>query len=118
MATSVTIEAGSWMRVVNTNVTKTAPAATMARTSIGRLAPVSERIRRWAAVIMVKITRATALPIDAIPAGTYRVAIQQFDEKHNDALQHKYNPPSTPLLYEVTREDDQVIDIDLPKKLP
>ena len=31
MTSSVTIEAGSWMRVVNTNVTKTAPAATMAR---------------------------------------------------------------------------------------
>jgi len=48
------------------DVTKTAPAATIARTSIRRFAPVSARIRRCAAVIMVKITRATALPIDAI----------------------------------------------------
>src|ERR1700751_4104950 len=66
MTASVTIEAGSWIRVVNTNVTKTAPAATMARMRTRRLAPVSARIRTWAAVIMVKITRATALPIEAI----------------------------------------------------
>ena len=59
-------QAGSWIKVVHTNVTKTAPAATMARMRTGRLAPVSERIRTWAAVIMVKITRATALPIEAI----------------------------------------------------
>jgi hypothetical protein len=51
--------------------------------------------------------------IDSIPAGPYRVAVQQFDKKHNDALGHKYNPPQTPLRYEVTKSD-QVIDIDLP----
>ena len=54
------------MSVVNTNVTKTAPAAAIARTSIAGLAPVSCRTRKCAAVIIVKITRATALPIDAI----------------------------------------------------
>src|SRR4051812_31885702 len=30
--------------------------------------------------------------IVGIRSGRYRVAIQQFDEKHNDALEHKYNP--------------------------
>ena len=77
MRNGVTIEAGSWMRVVNTNVTKTAAAATMARTRIGRLAPVSERIRRCAAVIRVKITRATALPIEAIASSLNPRAISQ-----------------------------------------
>jgi hypothetical protein len=55
--------------------------------------------------------------IAAIPAGKYLVAIQQFDERHNDALGHKFNPGVSPLRYEVT-EDGQVIDIDLPKNLP
>lgn len=51
--------------------------------------------------------------IASIPAGTYRVAVQQFDEKHNDALNHKYDPAKTTLRYEVT-SDNQVIDVDLP----
>jgi hypothetical protein len=55
--------------------------------------------------------------LDGIPAGKYRVAIQQFDERHNDALGHSLNPPQTPLRYEVS-EDGQVLDIDLPKDLP
>jgi hypothetical protein len=51
--------------------------------------------------------------INGILSGRYRVAIQQFDEKHNDALGHKYNPGKTQLEYDVTA-DGQVIDIDLP----
>src|SRR5262245_43464373 len=42
--------------------------------------------------------------IAAIPAGKYRVAIQQFDEKHNDALRHTYDPAATTLTYEVNSD--------------
>lgn len=55
--------------------------------------------------------------IVAIPMGKYRVAIQQFDETHNDALGHVYNPGATELTAEVT-SDGQVIELDLPKHLP
>lgn len=55
--------------------------------------------------------------IDEIRTGKYRVAIQQFDARHNDALEHAFNPGTTTLRYEVT-EDGQVIDIDLPAELP
>lgn len=48
-----------------------------------------------------------------IPAGRYMVAVQQFDEKFNDAFKAKYDPARSPLRYEVTM-DGQVIDIDLP----
>ncbi len=62
--------------------------------------------------------RATgAYRIPKIRAGKYTVAIQQFDERHRDALDSKYDPVKTPLRYEV-RESGQVIDIDLPKDLP
>jgi hypothetical protein len=58
-----------------------------------------------------------AYRIASIPAGRYRVAVQQFDEKHNDALRHTYDPHATTLVYEVTG-DNQRIDVDLPKDLP
>jgi hypothetical protein len=51
--------------------------------------------------------------IHEIPRGNYLVAIQQFDEKHNDALNHKYNPGATTLQKRVTA-DGEVLDIDLP----
>src|SRR5262249_34272605 len=51
--------------------------------------------------------------IGDIYQGKYRVAIQQFDGKHKDALDHRYDPSKTPLRCEVTR-DGQVIDIELP----
>ena len=66
MASSVTTEAGSWMRVVNTKVTSTTPAEAMASDRTAALAPVSARTRKCAAVMNVKISRATALPIEAI----------------------------------------------------
>lgn len=55
--------------------------------------------------------------IAAIPAGKYVVAIQQFDERHNDALGHAYNPGATTWEQEVSK-DGEVIDIDLPRVIP
>jgi hypothetical protein len=55
--------------------------------------------------------------VSGIPPGKYNVAVQQFDVKHNDALGHVYDPGHTELAREVT-QDNQVIDIDLPKELP
>jgi len=55
--------------------------------------------------------------IPQIKAGRYLVAIQQFDDRHQDALRSKYDPSKSPLRVDVT-EDGQVIDIDLPKDLP
>jgi hypothetical protein len=55
--------------------------------------------------------------IPQIKAGRYLVAIQQFDDRHHDALQSKYDPSHSPLRYEIV-EDGQVIDIDLPRDLP
>ena len=55
--------------------------------------------------------------IHQIPPGAYLVAIHQFDEKHMDALHNKYDPAKTALRVEVV-EDNQVIDVDLPKELP
>ena len=55
--------------------------------------------------------------VPEIRAGRYLVAIHQFDDSHVDVLQNKYDPVKTPLVVEVT-EDNQVIDIDLPKDLP
>jgi len=49
-----------------------------------------------------------------IRAGKYLVAIQQFDGRHRDALNSKYDPTKSPLRFDVT-EDGQVIEIDLPK---
>ncbi len=54
------------MRVVNTNVTSTTTAVVIASTSIRVKAPVSARIRKWATVMSEKISRAMALPIEAI----------------------------------------------------
>jgi hypothetical protein len=45
MITSATIEAGSWISVVNTKVTRTTAAAAIAATRITTLAPVSPRMR-------------------------------------------------------------------------
>ena len=59
MASNVTIEAGSWMRVVNTNVNRTPPAVAIATARTATRAPVSARTRKWAAVMSVKISRAT-----------------------------------------------------------
>ncbi len=55
--------------------------------------------------------------IAALPPGKYMVGIYMFDERHMDALQNKFDPNHTPIRVEVT-EDNQVIDIDLPKDLP
>jgi hypothetical protein len=55
--------------------------------------------------------------IPSIPAGRYLVAVQQFDDRHRDALQTKFDAYRTPLRFEVVA-DGQVIDIDLPKDLP
>ena len=55
--------------------------------------------------------------VETIPTGRYRVAIQQFSEKHMDALGGGYDPGHTTLLYEVV-QDGQVIDIDLPAEVP
>jgi hypothetical protein len=52
-----------------------------------------------------------------LPAGKYTVAIQMFDEKYNDALNKHFDAYRTTIQCEVT-EDNQVIDIDLPKDLP
>ena len=41
MTSNATIEVGSWMRVVNTNVNRTTPAAAIATARITTLAPVS-----------------------------------------------------------------------------
>ena len=46
MTSSATIEAGSWMRVVNTNVTRTTAAVAIASVRTKTLAPVSERTRK------------------------------------------------------------------------
>ena len=43
---SVTIEAGSWIKVVKMNVTRTTAAAPIATARIAALAPVSERTRK------------------------------------------------------------------------
>ncbi|HVK09799.1 MAG TPA: hypothetical protein VM597_13570 [Gemmataceae bacterium] len=55
--------------------------------------------------------------IAALPPGEYLVGIYMFDERHMDALQNRFDPSHTPLRRTVT-EDNQVIDIDLPKDLP
>ncbi len=55
--------------------------------------------------------------IGEIPAGKYLVAIHQFEERHRDVLANKYDPHYSPLRFEVT-DDNQVINIDLPKELP
>lgn len=52
-----------------------------------------------------------------IPAGKYTIAIQQFDEKYNDAFNKHFDAYRTTIQCEVT-EDNQVIDVDLPKDLP
>lgn len=52
-----------------------------------------------------------------IPAGKYTIAIQQFDERFNDAFNKQFDAYRTTIQCEVT-EDNQVIDIDLPKDLP
>ena len=62
-------------------------------------------------------TAAGTYRIEALPPGKYMVGIYMFDERHMDALQNKFDPNHTPLRVEVT-EDNQVIDIDLPKDLP
>ena len=67
---SVMIEAGSWMSVVTMNVTSTTAAAAIATTRMAALAPVSARTRKCAAVMNVKISRATALPIEAIASSS------------------------------------------------
>jgi hypothetical protein len=54
---------------------------------------------------------------DELPAGRYTVAIQQFDERYMDALNKQYDPYRTTIECEVT-DDNQVINIDLPKDLP
>jgi hypothetical protein len=58
-------------------------------------------------------TATSTYKIDALPAGKYTVAVQQFDTKFMDALGGKYDPGHTELAYEVT-QNGQVIDIDVP----
>jgi hypothetical protein len=55
--------------------------------------------------------------IAQIPPGAYLVALHQFDEKHMDGFQNKLDPVKTTLRVEVV-EDNQVIDVDVPKDLP
>lgn len=55
--------------------------------------------------------------IAEIPAGKYRIAVQQFDEKHNDAFGGRLDAVRSNLHCEVT-DDGQVINIDIPKDLP
>src|SRR5262249_39800772 len=57
--------------------------------------------------------------IDAIPAGSYRVSIQQMDPAPvYDLLGNGYGMDNSPILHEVAKKAKQVIDIDLPKDLP
>jgi hypothetical protein len=63
---SASIDAGSWMSVVNTNVTSTTADEAIATDRTTALAPVSVRTRKCAPVMNVKISRATALPIEAM----------------------------------------------------
>src|SRR5437016_4677214 len=55
--------------------------------------------------------------IAEIPAGKYRIAVQQFDERHNDAFGGRLDAVRTIFHCEVV-EDGQVINIDIPKDLP
>jgi hypothetical protein len=55
--------------------------------------------------------------VAAIPSGRYKVAVQQFDPNHMDALGGAYDPGHTTIEKEVTG-DGQVIDIDVPKDVP
>ena len=63
-------------------------------------------------------TASSTYKIAAIPAGRYKVAVQQFfpSEKtdFNDALGGKYDPGHTDIVVEVN-SDGQVLDIDIPK---
>ena len=52
-----------------------------------------------------------------IPAGKYTIAIQQFDERFMDAFNKQFDAYRTNIHCEIT-DDNQVIDIDLPKDLP
>lgn len=56
---------------------------------------------------------ASTYEIEGIPPGRYKVALQQMDPKHNDALGRAYNPSATTLEREVT-SDGGTIDIDVP----
>jgi hypothetical protein len=68
--------------------------------------------------VLAESDRATGTyRIAEIKSGRYMVAIHQFDARHMDALQNKYDPVKTPVRVDVT-DDGQVIDIDLPKELP
>lgn len=51
--------------------------------------------------------------VEAIPPGRYRVSVEQFDLKHNDALGRQFDPFRTPLYFDVPAEGG-VIDIDVP----
>ena len=66
IATSVAIDAGSWISVVKTNVASAMPAVASAMMRMLRRAPVSARMRRWPIVTRQKMASATALPIEAI----------------------------------------------------
>jgi hypothetical protein len=55
--------------------------------------------------------------IAQIPPGAYLVALHQFDEKHTDGFRNKLDPAKTTIRVEVV-EDNQVIDVDVPKDLP
>jgi hypothetical protein len=56
--------------------------------------------------------------IAAIPAGRYKVAVQQFDTKFMDALGGVYDPSKTKLVFEVIAQDGQTLNIDLPVDSP
>jgi hypothetical protein len=60
-------------------------------------------------------TAASTYRIAALPPGKYKVAVQQFNPKHFDALNGVYDPGHTTIEKEVTA-DGQVIDIDIPAK--
>lgn len=62
-------------------------------------------------------TATSTYRVTGVPPGKYYVAVQQFDAKMQDALGHVYDPGHTELAREVT-QDNQVIDVDLPRDLP
>ena len=62
-------------------------------------------------------TEAGTYVIDAIPAGTYRVSVQQMDPyPKGDLLNFAFSLKDSPLS--CTIAGDMVFDIDLPKNLP
>jgi len=58
-------------------------------------------------------TETCAYTVAAIPPGRYKVAVQQFDTKHMDAMNKAHDPVRTTIVVEVT-QDGETLDIDIP----